>query len=317
MGRRGDWLGRGSGGIPGLLGAIWISASLGCGGAEFVAGSGPEDGGVDATTIDATAPPDGAADVTAPPDGARDGSGPDSGKIDGGGADAGDAGDAGPFVFQCPSPDVTAIFCSTFDKQPTPPWEWASDPLTPKAAEGVDTINYLSAPNGFAASNKLLIVTDTAQIASLGKPLTTIASHIDYSFHMYVAKYDTTTNPTIPFAGLTIGPSTPAAFSLEVSLKAGEMSLDQIFPGDGGPQTTSTAVAPIPTAGWVKVGLLLDRSGANWIATVFLDDVKKLQAQTAVTPSDQNLEIDLGILEVLPPSTPNALTFDNVLVRAY
>jgi hypothetical protein len=303
-----------------VLGAIWMSVGLGCGGAEFVARVGAEDGGGDAATIDATAPSDGSADVSAPPDGARDAGEGDAGKTDGGdaGGPPGDAGDGGPSVFLCPSPDVSAIFCSTFDKQTMPPWEWASDPLTAKGAEAVDTVNFLSPPNGFAASNKLLLVTDSTQIVSLGKPLTSLALHIDYSFHMYVAKYDTVTNPTLPFAELTIGPATPAAFSLVLALKAGEISLVQIFAGtDGGGQTTSANVAPIATGGWVKVGLLLDRSGTNWFATVYLDDLKKLDAQTPVTPSDQNLEIDLGILEIVPPSTPNSITFDNVLVRAY
>jgi hypothetical protein len=325
---------------PGAI-LVTVATATGCGGPEFVAAAGPDDGGAaDAAAADATLLPDGKApanDGEAPEAASDAGHAGDAGKPekDGGDAatsptdasstDSGDAttsptdgGDAGPPAFACPSPDPTAIFCSVFDKETLPPWDWASDPITPKASEAADTVDFLSPPNGFNASNKLLLGTDTAQVASLGKPFTSLALHIDYSFHMFIKQYDTLNNPAIPVAQLTVGPSTPAAFSLDLVVKGGELSLEQEFTGtDGGSQTTSTNVGAVATGAWVKVELLLDRSATNWSAAVSLNDGLKLTAQTAATPSNQNLEVDLGILLILPTSTPNSITFDNVLVRGY
>ena len=314
--------------LAGLLMTTW-----GCGGPEFVAapGSGEDGGpGSDAATTDATLTSDAAtlADGAPRPSDASDGatSATDSGDAGTGATDGGDAGtkpgdggDAGPAAFACPSPDPAAVFCSTFDKTSSPPWDWASDPITPKAAEAADTTDFLSSPNGFAASNQGLIVTNSAQIASLGKPLTSLALHIDYSFHLFVKQYDTVDNPSIPVAQLTVDPSTASALSLQIVLKGGALSFVQLYTGtDGGQQTTSPlSVGAASTGAWVAVELLLDRSGVNWTAQVFLDGVSKLIAQTAATPSSQSLEVDLGILLVLPTTTANALTFDNVLVRAY
>ena len=318
-----------SGALRGALGATLTTVAIGCGGPEFVAAGGDDGGPADGSSADATLP----ADAKAPPgkdsaasedasDAGHDRDASDAGKAESDSGDAAtnptDAGDAGPAPFACPSPDGTVIFCSTFDKATVPPWEWPSDPITPKASEAADTVNFLSPPNGFAASNKLLLGTDTAQIASLGKPFASSASHIDYVFHMFIRQYDAVTNPAIPVAQLTVGPSTAAAFSLDLVVKGGQVRLDQLFAGtDGGEQTTSTSVGPVATGAWVKVELLLDRSATNWSAAVSLNDVAKLTAQTAATPSDQNLEVDLGIIEILPTSTPNSITFDDVMVRGY
>jgi hypothetical protein len=63
--------------------------------------------------------------------------------------------------------------------------------------------------------------------------------------------------------------------------------------------------------------MLLDRRASSWIVTVMLDGVLKLTAQAAATPSSSNIEVDLGILDLGPPSTANDIVFDNVLVRTY
>ena len=316
-----------AGTVGGLVLAI---ETAGCGGPEFVAGTGTEDAapGADASGEDATLPAEGGArpDASPPRDGAPEPSDAgDAGDVTKMGSDGGDAapspgdgGDGGPSPFACPSSDPTVVFCSAFDKQATPPWDWASDPVTAKGSDAVDTVDFISPPNAYAASNKALLVTDTAQIASLGKPFSSLALHIDYVFHLFVKQYDGLTNPPIPVAQLTVGPTTAAAFSLDLVLKGGQLSLEQLFTGtDGGQQTTSTAVGAVGSGVWVKVELLLDRSATNWTAAVSLDGVSKLTAQTVMTPSNQNLEVDLGILEVLPPAGANTVAFDDVTVRAY
>jgi len=229
-----------------------------------------------------------------------------------------DAGDGGPANFSCAAlagPGVA--WCSDFDEQTDPPWGWSSEPVFGNGSVAVDTTDRLSPPNAFAASNSTFL-TGSATVASLGESFTSSLGHIDYTFEMFVKQYDTVDNPELPVAQLTVSPSSASAFSMELSLKAGTLSLVQLYTGtDGGQQMPSVGIGAVSTGAWVHVEMLLDRTGANWTVEIFLNGVSKLTAQTPVTPSDTRLEVDLGILEVLPPTTANAVTFDNVLVRAY
>ncbi|MGO8995630.1 MAG: hypothetical protein ACLQVI_20155 [Polyangiaceae bacterium] len=297
--------------------------TLACGGAEFVT-AGSDDAGLggDSSVVDATVTTDGNVtnDGAVVETGSGDASGGDSGGVSGGDSgDAGATGDGGDGGFACPSPDLTVVFCSDFDHATTPPWEWSSDPITSEGNETVDTTHHLTAPNGFAASNSALVASSGYTIASLGYQFTSIAGRIDYVFNMYVETYDTIDNPPIGVAQLIVGETTPSSeFSLQLVLKGGQLELSQIFTGtDGGQQTPSTTVGAVATGTWVQVELLLDRRTANWTATIYLDGVSKLDIQTAITPSNENLEVDLGILGVLPITTANSITFDNVTVRAY
>ncbi len=310
-----------------LVGLVLV---VGCGGPEFTLAV---DGGeLDVTTIDAASPSDGnATDAAAPPDSTspeKDGgiasdaeSGRDAGDGGGGGSDAGDAGtilsDGG---FACPSSDPTVVFCSDFDKTTSPPWEWAGAPTTKNGTVAVDTTDFLSPPNGFEASNAAFVgAVGTDTLAYVEQPFTSVDGRIDYSFHAYVKTYDTINSPSLPVAQLIVGPQTSGALIIQLVLKKGELELVQLYTGsDGGAaQTTPVDAGPIATQEWGELELLLDRRATIWTITVFIDGVSKLVAQAAATPSNQNLEADLGLLGVLPPSTANAITFDNVTVRAY
>jgi hypothetical protein len=317
---------------------VWPAVGLalvtvGCGGEEFVAATDEGGLGPETSLIDAPSPAEGglmsdgavtsdAGDATVPPD-------EDSGPSQSDGGDAApppvDAGDGGPATFSCAAltaePTGTDIvFCSDFDEQNAPKWNWASDPTIGGGNDAVDTKDYLSPPNAFAASN-VVSVNMTAVIASLGQQLTGILQpHIDYAFQMFVKEYGTVVNPSIPLAQLVVGSAgDSSALSLDLVLKDGNLYLVQLFTGtDGGSQTTTpVTIAPIATSTWVHVEMLLDRSSTNWLVTVFIDDVSKLTAQPATTPSNTNIEVDLGLLDIVPPPGVNEIVFDNVIVRAY
>jgi hypothetical protein len=319
--------------------ARWIGAAfgfalanVGCGGSEFVTAPGSDDSGLGAETslIDGTSPadaerlPDGnavdAGDATVMSGQDSSTTSPDSGDAATPPDDAAsDAGDGGAATFSCAAligSDV--VFCSDFDEMSAPPWNWPSNPVFGAAKDAVDTTDFLSPPNGYAASSSASFTTMSASLAYLGEPFTSLDLHISYTFQLFVKSYDALTKPSVPIAQLSIGPQTTSELSLELVLQGGNLYLDQLFTGtDGGPQAPSIMIAPVATATWLRVELLLDRSAASWIATVFFDGVSKLVTQTSVTPSDQDLEVDLGILDLLPPPGTNAIVFDNVIVRAY
>jgi hypothetical protein len=307
-------------------------AAVGCGGSEFVTAPGSDDSGLGAETspIDGTSP----ADAGPLPDGgATDAgdatvlSGQDSGAISQDGGDAAtppsdaasDAGDGGAASFSCATLiGSNVVFCSDFDEMSAPPWNWASNPVFGSAKDTDDTTDFLSPPNAFAASSSLSLTTMSASLAYLGQTFTSLDLHISYTFQLFVKSYDTINKPSVPIAQLSIGPQTSSELSLELVLQGGNLYLDQLFTGpDGGPQAPSIMVGAVATATWLRVELLLDRSGASWIVTVFFNGASKLVTQTSVTPSDQNLEVDLGILDLLPPPGTNAIVFDNVIVRAF
>ncbi len=319
--------------VAGLFATFAACASLACGGPEFVAGPGStgDDGG-QTQGPDATTPPSdggsGGSDSSVtdgqvgPTDGGtkkHDGGDASTGPGPGDGGSGGDAGDGGPLAFACPSPDTTVVFCSDFDESTTAPWEWSAPVVTmPKGNDTVDTTDYLTSPNGFAASTEALIMGDTYTLASLQKTFSSLQGRIDYTFHMYVKTYDTLDNPTLPVAQLIVGPQTTGALTLELALKAGQMQLVQSFTGaDGGEQDSTINVGAVASGQWVAVDLLLDRSTTSWTVTVLVTGGAKLLVEPPITPSNQNLEVDLGIIGLLPVSTPNAITFDNVTVRAY
>jgi hypothetical protein len=308
--------------------------TVGCGGEEFLSATDDAGIGPETSLIDAPAPADGgympdgavtadAGDATVPP-------AQDSGPPRGDGGDAAtppsDAGDGGAASFSCAAlmaePSGTDIvFCSDFDEKNAPPWNWTGGaPVFGGGNDAVDTDDYLSPPNAFAASN-VLTANMTATIASLGQPLPGITQlHIDYAFQMFVKEYGTLVNPSIPVAQLVVAQSgTSSSLSLELVLKDGNLSFVQLFTGtDGGSQTTTpVTIAPIAMSTWVHVGMLLDRSSANWLVTVFIDDVSKLALQPVTTPSNTNLEVDLGFLDIFPPPGVNEIVFDNAIVRAY
>jgi hypothetical protein len=210
------------------------------------------------------------------------------------------------------------VFCSGFDRGTTAPWDWASAPTTAKGADATDTTTFLSAPNAFAASAGLLLPSDTDTLAYVGEPFTTLAGRIDYGFHAYVKAYDASENPSVPIAQLVLGPSTTGAFSMQLVLKAGKVQLTQIFIGaDGGVQTPTVDVTEVATGEWEAFDLVLDRRTASWTVNVLVNGTSQLLAEAAQTPAQANAEIDLGILGLLPPSNATAITFDNVVVRAY
>lgn len=308
--------------------------TVGCGGEEFVAATDDAGLGPETSLVDAPSPADGgqtsdgavttdASDATVPP-------GQDSGPSRNDAGDAAtppvDAGDGGPATFSCAAlaaapTGMDIVFCSDFDETSDPPWNWMGGaPTFGGGNDAVDTKDYLSPPNAFAASNAVS-VNMTAVIASLGQQLTGILQpHIDYAFQMFVKEYGTVVNPSVPLAQLVVGlAGDSSALSLQLVLKDGNLYLVQLFTGtDGGPQTTTpVTIAPIATSTWVHVEMLLDWSSTNWLVTMFIDDVSKLTAQPVTTPSNTNIEVDLGLLDIVPPPGVNEIVFDNVLVRAY
>ena len=320
----------------GLFARLPLLASIlvvGCGGSEFALGGdggpGPTDGAspFDGATTDGTTPIDASGLSDAAPirnDGGKIQDAGDHGGSDGGSGESdaspidsgiGDAGPASDGGFACPSTDPTVVFCSDFDKTTAPPWDWAGAPTTPNGTVAVDTTNYISPPNGFAASNTAFLgTTGTEALAYVEKPFSSLAGRIDYSFRAYVKTYDTLDNPPVPIAQLVIGPTTTAQLAIQLVLKKGELELAQITSSsDGG----AISAGPITSGQWGEVELLLDRRATDWTITISINGTPKLVAQSITTPSDQNLEVDLGLLGVLPPSTANEVTFDNVTVRAY
>ena len=127
------------------------------------------------------------------------------------------------------------IFCSDFDNSNSPPWEWTDILTVGNGIEGVDTTNYLSAPNGFLASNGSLEWINSGVETYLDEPFASTAGHIDYSLNAYLSTYDTTNNPPLPIAELVLSPSTAPTFSLQLLLRQGNLYLIQITLGtDGG-----------------------------------------------------------------------------------
>lgn len=296
-------------GGPGSMDAT--TGAEGGGGDAGRSDSGGSDGGggaSDAEAKDAEGKPTDAGDAETPP-------------VDSGGSGASDAG------FACPSSDPTVIFCSGFDTEDMPPWEWSGAPVNAKGVQGVDKTDFLSPPNGFSASNLALENGDTYTLAYVGKsPLSSLLPRIDYSFHAYVKEYNVTDAmapaPDVLVAQIVVGGASASTspFSMEIVLSAGTLRLDQVFQGsDGGPQTMSTTIGPLVTGKWGAVEMLLDRSTTmpNWSLTIYLDGVEKLELVTAQSPPVASFEVDLGIVGVLPPSGANSITFDNVVVRAY
>ncbi len=296
--------------LVGVLLTTW-----GCGGPEFVAESGSSDAGADTSVTSDAAAGDGAVpgDATASTDGRTPDDGAGLGDGGTGAKDAAtDASDAG---FSCASQAATVVFCSDFDEQATPPWNWAGAPTNTNGTDSADTTDYLSAPNGFA-STTAADLTGSEILAYLTDDFSSLAGRIDYQFAMYVKSADSVVS--IPIADLVVGPQTTSALSLEIVLEDGELHFTQIFTGaDGGSQSPTVTIGAVSTGAWVHVDMLLDRSATNWTVSFAIDGATKLVAQTATTPANQDLEIDLGMIGVVPPSTANAITFDNVLVRAY
>ncbi len=135
---------------------------------------------------------------------------------------------------------------------------------------------------------------------------------------MFVRTYDTLQNPPITVAQLIVGPGTAGALTLGLVVQGGQIGLAQTFVGaDGGEQTTTAMIAKIASGQWVALDLLLDRGTTTWAVTVLVDGGSKFVEEPSATPSNQNLEVDLGMIGVLPPTTANAITFDNVTVRAF
>jgi hypothetical protein len=239
------------------------------------------------------------------------------------GGNAVDASDASPAAFTCASlTTADIVFCCDFDEESTPWWNWAYDLVYGKATVGGDTTDFVSPPNGFAASVPAFVTGD-ATLASLVTTFMSSAPHIDYSFEMFVKTYGgvagSTTSPTVPVTQLEIGALGPTPLFLTLSLEGSQLHLVQSFPAsDGGTQTASTPVpGTIGSKEWVKVEMLLDRSMMPWTVTVLLDGTSALNIPAQITVTDQTVQVELGIIGVVPPMAANAFTFDNTLVRAY
>jgi hypothetical protein len=86
---------------------------------------------------------------------------------------------------------------------------------------------------------------------------------------------------------------------------------------DGGQAEQSNLVhPPVGANTWIHVEMTLDRGKSPWTMTISLDGAQALITQTLTMPSSTDLEIDVGILGVAPPSGFNAVDFDNVVLRA-
>jgi hypothetical protein len=316
---------------------------VGCGGPEFeLANSDASTTPSDATTQadspvpDGNVPPisdasasDGSAsgsDGSGPPlkDGASAADASDAAAADGSPADAAE-GDGSPAAFRCANLTATdVVFCSDFDEQNAPPWNWPIELENGKGVLAADTTDFLSSPNGFAASNPDLI-SGSATLTSLATTFVSSAAHIDYVFEMFVKTYGgvgSTGNPSVPVAQLQVGEGGSTALFLNLVLEGSQLHLEQSYAlSEGGQQTQSSAVmGTIGSKEWVKVEMLLDRSVMPWTVTVLLAGTAGLNAPAAIAltaPNDTNLEVSLGIIEIVPPIAANAFTFDNVVVRAY
>jgi hypothetical protein len=293
-----------AGGVDGAL-----SDALAADGALPDSSLGPGDGAsaVEASSGDGGSPSDGAAPSDAP-------------GVPGDGGDAGVAdADAAPPPFTCASfTGADVAFCADFDEADAGPWNWTIQLQSTGALIATDTVDFLSPPNGFASSTQALSSTAHATFASLQKTFSSSANRIAYSFGLFVKGYDAASGPRVPFARLVNG---SGVLYLDLTLQSGALELDQSYTGsDGGPQSVETPISGTALgvgSGWVPIELLLDRSAAPATMTVYFAGMSVLVAPLAVSPSGAGWEIDLGIDDVIPPMQPNALTFDNVLVRAY
>jgi hypothetical protein len=289
-----------------------------CGGPEFLVAAG-EDGGA---SVDAAAPGDA---TTVPRDGSpaplEGGTTSDSGvpHVDAGGGDAGGGGgDAAPPAFSCASlTGANVLFCCDFDEG-TSPWGWGSFPTYGGGKSALDTTNFVSPPASYAATTPLLLPTDTTAFASLGKSLTSLAPTLDYSFQMNVKKFDLTGTTSIPVARLEIAPVTAHYETFDLVFDAKGLSLLQTTgapDGGDGPTQSTPVTGQIGSGEWVRVEMILDRSASPSTLVVNVGGVQGLDAETLTTPSDTDIEIDLGLLQVSAPSGANQIDFDNVILR--
>jgi hypothetical protein len=305
---------------------ILLAVTAGCGGPEFVTGASgdaaPETGGpIDSGgETDAAMPDAGDHDGAMPHDSGttNDGAPPPS---DGAGPPL-DAGDAAAGPFSCATVTGNSVlFCADFDEGTPSPWGWDSDPTYNGGTNTLDMTTYLSPPASYAAKTPALIPTAMTSVASLGKSVSSSANTLTYAFQLLVKQFDitgSTASQAVPVAGLTVGPTTAQyeSFTLLVSSKGFQLQTT-VPSADGGQQvqTVPTSVTSVAANTWVRVELALKRGTSPWTFTVTLDNGLALTTQPPTSPSDTAVQIQLGILDVTPPSGGDTIDFDNVILR--
>ena len=305
MGNRARSFGRGARAVA-IMGvaASWGAA---CGGSEFAGTAGLDAGGEDASTgSDASSALDAPMTVDGPP-AAEGGAG------DGGGVDA---SDGAALPFSClTEPRATTLFCADFDRVLSPGDGWNAPVAFGGGKNALDTSNHRSPPNGYAAS---ATATATAASASLQQSLTSSATTLDFSFAFLVKELAAGPATPLTLARLGLGRGTARALLIDLTLDASALRLTQSTPEtDGGSRTQASTVRASSALGvWTRLRIVVDRSASPWTVRVLLDGASALETAALAAPTDPMVEVDVGIIFCPPPSGPNAITFDDVILRA-
>ena len=287
-----------------------VAASWGgaCGGSEFAGTAGLDAGGDDASTGSDASP---SLDAPVTVDGATTEAG---GAGDGGGGV--DASDGAALPFSClTEPRATTLFCADFDRVLSPGDGWNAPVAFGGGKNALDTVNHRSPPNGYAAS---ATATTTAASASLQQSLTSSATTLDYAFAFLVKEIATGPATPLTIARLGLGRGTARALLIDLILDASALRLTQSTPEpDGGSRTQSSTVkTPFALGVWTRVRIVVDRGASPWTVRVLLDGASALETVALAAPTDPMVEVDVGIIFCPPPSGPNAITFDDVILRA-
>ena len=306
-------------GLAALASTALILTTAYCGGSAFEAappgGSGPDGEAIDAAVADAAD-----ASIDAPTGDALtlDSAPADSGIQE---ASSGDASvidavappDAG--AVSCSSPPSGTLFCADFDHVTSPEQTWTLPVAYGGGTNALDTVVFASPPNGYAAV--IPKITAAAGASLTNNTLTSGATRIDFSFSANVKQIDTVDEATITAARLAVGTGGGHDLLLDLLIDKKGLRLQQSASAADGGQVTqeSTIVSSVNLGTWVRIRLELDR-GLTPAVRVFIDDIKKLDVPPVTTKiTGLNVEVDLGMIFVVSPSTAAAITYDDVLVR--
>jgi hypothetical protein len=289
------------------LGAALACGALFCGGQAFeVAGDGGTGGGSGGASGGGPVP-DGAPlpHDAAASDGnvvANDGATP----LDGAAPDAGGA-------FSCANAPPSAIFCADFDGVSSPQQGWTNQSNSGGGTNALDTVHYLSSPAAYVATTGLAAAGH--QTAYLFDALTSAAGNVDYAFSIYATTLDFTGGGAATIARVAVGPSSARTMLADVTVDSNGLHLVQAVPqSDGGAQTQSSLLdGPVALTTWKRLRVVLDRT-TNRVRVV-LDETKTFSVQALGDISSSQLEIDLGVVALTPPSQGVNVTFDNVLAQ--
>ena len=105
---------------------------------------------------------------------------------------------------------------------------------------------------------------------------------------------------------------------IDLILDASGLRLTQSTPEpDGGTRTQASTVKTSFALGvWTRVRIVVDRGASPWTVRVLLDGASALETLALAAPTDPMVEVDVGIIFCPSPSGPNAITFDDVILRA-